>query len=301
MPARSPSALAWATTSAGVRMAYLPSARSSSTVRGVAVGGRADVRRLPVRVGDRLVQQMVADLGPGLVGVLGHEGHRRGGAGHHAHALDAERLALLVVVRLQLGHVVGGKEGKAESGRPAGRCLGRATDHERRMGLGQRPGGHPHGGSPVLEGLSGPGLEQDIDVLVHQLAALRPVLAVGRVLRRPVAHPGDEREPATARQVEHGDVLGHPQRVVQGQQQGHQTHAQARGAGQDHAGVEQGRRAPAVLGAVVLLEGDHVEAVLIGCRGHVQAGAVGARHRLGVEAGQDEVEAHQSHDHEARR
>src|SRR5450631_1288733 len=41
--------------------------------RGVTVGGRADVGRLPARVGSGLVQQMLADLGPRLVRVISHE------------------------------------------------------------------------------------------------------------------------------------------------------------------------------------------------------------------------------------
>ena len=99
------------------------------------------------------------------------------------------------------------------------RDLARAAEQDHRVRLRERPRRDPHGGAAVLERLAGPRLEQRVDALVHERAALGPVLAVRRVLRRAVADADDRREPAAAREVEHGDVLGDAQRVVQRQEQ----------------------------------------------------------------------------------
>ena len=69
------------------------------------------------------------------------------------------------------------------------------------------------------------------------------------------------------------------------------------GAAEDQAGHDQRRRAPAVVGAVVLLERDHREAVGLGVPGHVDERLVARRHLVGLEAGLDAVEADCGHHH----
>jgi hypothetical protein len=88
----------------------------------------------------------------------------------------------------------------------------------------------------VLERFAGPGVEQGLHRLVHQPAAARPVLAVGGVFRRPVAQPEDGGEPPAAGQIQHGDVLGDAQGVVQREQHGRDRDADALRTSEDEAG-----------------------------------------------------------------
>ena len=66
------------------------------------------------------------------------------------------------------------------------------------MRLGERAGRHLHRGAAVLERFTGPRLEHGVDALVHELAAVGPILAVCRVLLGPVA---DARDHALERDV----------------------------------------------------------------------------------------------------
>ena len=70
--------------------------------------------------------------------------------------------------------------------------LRRAAEQQQRVRLGDRPRRDLHGGAAVLERLAGPRLEHHVDRLVHERAAVRPVLAVGGVLLGPVADAGDD-------------------------------------------------------------------------------------------------------------
>jgi hypothetical protein len=82
-----------------------------------------------------------------------------------------------------------------------------------------------------------------------------------------------------------------------GQQQRRDVHADGLRLAEDEAGHDQGRRAPAVVGTVVLLEGEHREAVGLGESGHLDEGLVAGRHLVGLETGLDAVEAGCRHDH----
>ena len=69
------------------------------------------------------------------------------------------------------------------------------------------------------------------------------------------------------------------------------------GLAEDEPGHDQRRRAPAVLGTVVLLEREHREAVGLGVPGHLDEGLVAGRHLVGLETGLDAVETGCTHDH----
>ncbi len=209
------------------------------------------------------MEEVLAHLGPALVGVLGQEEVVEPGLGRHGEALRAVLGALLVVVGLDLGHRGGEEDREPEAGGATGGRLGGAAQQERRGGLGERLGGHLHRGAVVLEGLTGPRLQQGVDAVVHELAPVGPGLAVGGVLLGPVADAADDAELAAGDEVEHRDVLGDAQRVVQGHEQGGDRDRDVLGAPEDGAGHDQRRGAPAVEGAVVLLERHHAAAQVV--------------------------------------
>ena len=118
-----------------------------------------------------------------------------------------------------------------------------------------------------------------------------PVLLEHRVFLGPVPDAGDDREASRAGEVEHRDVLGDAQRVVQWREQRRDRHRDALRATEDQAGQHQGRRAVAVVDAVVLLEREHGEPVLVGVPGHLDDGLVARRELGAVHPGLDAVEA----------
>jgi hypothetical protein len=92
----------------------------------------------------------------------------------------------------------------------------------------------------VLEGLPGPGLEQDAQLLVGQPASPREVDPEHGVLLRPVADPGHVRHPPSADVVEDEHLLGQPDRVVQGQHDHGDGDGQRGGAGGQRGGQHHG-------------------------------------------------------------
>ena len=127
----------------------------------------------------------------------------------------AEALALVEVELHQLLVADRREEAEPEAGGPLGRGRARPADHDHRMGLLHRSGRDLHRLAVELEGLAGPGLDHGLEAGVEPLAPALPLAAEQLVLDRPVAQAGHDRDAAVADQVEHGDVLGQADRVVQ--------------------------------------------------------------------------------------
>ena len=224
----------------------MPSARSSSTL--VACECTDDVcpGGCHGRVRGRLLEEVVAEVAPDPLGVFGDERHRGVLGRHRAEALRAVLRALLVVVGLELGQVGGRQVGQPEARRAAHRDLARPAEHERGVRLRERARRHLHRGAAVLERLTGPRLEHRVDRFVLQRAALRPVLAVRRVLALAVADAGGDDEATAAGEVEHRDVLGEAERVVQRREQRVERGHDLLRATEHESRHHQRRRAPPV-------------------------------------------------------
>jgi hypothetical protein len=107
---------------------------------------------------------------------------------------------------------------------------------------GQRSGCDPHHRTPELERLTRPCLEERIHALVEELAPVRPVLGEHGELLGPVPQTEDDRrQAAAAAEIEHCDVLGHAQRVVQWQQQRVERHLHRLRAGEHHPSTAPAR------------------------------------------------------------
>ncbi|MEZ5144121.1 MAG: hypothetical protein R2726_16615 [Acidimicrobiales bacterium] len=168
------------------------------------------------------------------------------------------------------------------------------------MGLLQQAGRDLDGDAVVLEGLARPRLQHHVEALVHASAALLPLPTEQLVLDRPVAEPGDDGDAPTRQQVEHGDVLGQADGIVQRQQQGRHVHRDARRpAGDGGPHHQRGGQEP-VLGGVVLGQHQQVDRTLIGPLGHVEGRGVEAPRIGGLHARRPHVEADDAHGHDGR-
>jgi hypothetical protein len=137
------------------------------------------------------------------------------------------------------------------------------------MRLLHRLGDHPDLGNRVVASLEGeplprPRAQHDLQRLLEALAILDLGHAVALELDRPVATAHADVEPASAEDVDHGQLLGEPDGVVEGEDGGGQPDAHAlrphgRGRGQDRRRDRQ-----AVLDEVVLGQPDAVEPQLLG-------------------------------------
>ncbi len=182
--------------------------------------------------------------------------------------------------------MAGGGQRETEPGRPPRRGPPAASDHHRGIG-GQWPGRYPHGLAVPVDGLAAPGSDQILHALIHDLAPLVPVLAVGQVLRRPVAQTEGHSQTAAADQVQHDQILGDPERIVQRQQQSLDDDGGPLGSCRDQTGEQQRGRHPAVVGAVVLLGLNGPEAGPVSELCHLDGGLVTLRELGWIEAGQD--------------
>ena len=97
-----------------------------------------------------------------------------------------------------------------------------------------------------LEGLAGEGLLQEGHDLVHDLLAVREFLSEGRELGLDVAGGDDRDHAAVGDHVEHRDVLGQAQRVVERDDQGREQDAQPLRARGDRTAEHHGRRRVAI-------------------------------------------------------
>lgn len=253
--------------------------------------GRAHPARLPGGVRPCLVQEVPAVLRPGPVRVLGQVQQRRLGGGHHDPALGAVLGEPVLVVRLQLRQMRAGEEGQAEPGGPAGGGLGGAADQEQRVRVGVRARGDADRAAPIGEGLARPRLQQRLQQLVLEPAAPGEVHAEQVVLLGPVSDPGDRHQPAAAQQVQHGDLLGQPQRVVQRADHRRDRDRDTPGRAENGPRERERGRQPVVVGAVVLLRLHGGDAPVVGVRGHLQGRPVTGAELGGGGPGSDEVEA----------
>jgi hypothetical protein len=160
----------------------------------------------------------------------------------------------------------------------------------------ERSGRDPHRPALVLEGLARPRRAQDPHLFLEVGRSRGPVPTEELVLVPAVARAGHDREPTARREVEHGDVLGQPQRVVQGHLQGGHAHPDALRPPGHRAAEHERRRAVAVLQAVVLGQHDEVEPLLVGPGGEVEGGPVEVRRARRAPRRRAEVEA----DHDER-
>src|SRR4051812_16285778 len=118
------------------------------------------------------------------------------------------------------------------------------------MRLGERARGDAYATPAEGELLTRPRLQEGFEQLVLELAAPAPLDTLLLVLGGPVPDPRDRHEPATAHQVEHRDVLGEPQRVVQRADDRGYRHRDAAGGAEDRAREDEGGRQPVVVRAV---------------------------------------------------
>jgi hypothetical protein len=97
-----------------------------------------------------------------------------------------------------------------------------------------------------------------------QADAVAHLPVVHRHLLGPVPGPDHEVDPSAAHQVEDGEVLGEADRVVQRQDERGDQQAQLAGPPGDGGGHHERRGAVPVVGAVVLRQRHHGEAVVLG-------------------------------------
>ncbi len=197
-----------------------------------------------------------------LVGVVGHvdeAGALRRGRGT---GLLAQLAARLGVGRPQ--RRVDRDEAVAEPRRPAGRGRGRAAHEQARPLRARRPRRDPDPAAPVLERLARPGRPQHGDALLDQGGPLVHAPVEHRHLLGAVAGAEHEVDAAAAGEVEHRQVLGQADRVVQRHDQRRHEDAQRAGPAGDRRRHHQRAGAVAVVGPVVLGQRRHQEAVLLG-------------------------------------
>ena len=115
----------------------------------------------------------------------------------------------------------------------------------------------------VCEAGRGPQALDDADGLLEPGLALVTVDAVAGVLVAGGAPAEAGVEPSTAEQVEGGGVLGEPHRMVERRDDDRSAQPQGGGAGGDVGEQQQGRRAKAVAGEVVLGQPAAVETQLL--------------------------------------
>ncbi len=144
--------------------------------------------------------------------------------------------------------------------------------------------------APVREGLARPRLQQRLQQLVLEPAAPGEVHAEQVVLLGPVPDPGDRHQPAAAQQVQHGDLLGQPQRVVQRADDRRDGDRDTPGRAEDGPREGERRRQPVVVGPVVFLRLHGGDAPVVGVRSHFQGRPVTGAELGGAGSGSDEVE-----------
>ncbi len=167
------------------------------------------------------------------------------------------------------------------------------------MRAGERPRGDRDRTAAELERLPGPRLQQRLQQLVLEPAPPAPLDARPFVLLGPVADPRHRDQPARAQQVEHRDVLGQPQWIVQRSDDRGDRHRDPAGGPEHGTGEGEGGRQPGVGGPVVFLGLHRVDAVPVGVRGHVQRRAVAGREGVRRGCRIDEVEPDDCEGHDA--
>ena len=200
-----------------------------------------DVGCLPTGVDAGFVQEVVAEVGPGLVRILGNVDHCRAARGCHEKAGRAVGRALLVVVVAEARHMCGGEERQAEAGRPASCDFARPTEHQHRMRIAGRRRGDLHGGAAELERLACPRVQHRCDRLIHLRSASGPILTVRGVLLGSVSDAGDGHKASAAGEVQGGDVLGNAQWIVQRHEQGRDGDLEVLRRSEDQPGEDQRR------------------------------------------------------------
>ena len=199
--------------------ATCPDARSSSAV--VAASRRRCRGRRSARTTyeDDVVHRVRRDLLPRRVRILGDVDEQRSERSHEEPVVP-DLLALLAVHVADRGIGRHGEERKPQP-RPLARPTG-APNHRPTRSCSARAGRDRRDddrAAPPLERLARPRPAEHLEVLLGGRAAPGPVDAGHRELFVAVAEAGDEREPATAGEVERRDRLGEPDRVVQRDEQ----------------------------------------------------------------------------------
>ena len=224
---------------------------------------------LPGRVEPGVVKQVFADLIPQGIRVAGDQ--HQSGPGRHQTCRARETLSpgLRVVDLGQSVVVQRGDKAEAQPGRPPGRRFDRTTDGQQRGGWRRGRGCHSYGPTLDLERFSLPGPQDDPYRLLGRPAALRPVAAEHLELLDPVADSDHHLQSTGGQAVKGRDVLGGPQGVLQGQQQGrHRAEEVPRRTEHSSSEDQRGTHVP-VLGAVVLGKDHRGEPALVGPPNHL--------------------------------
>ena len=181
--------------------------------------------------------------------------------------------------------------------RAAGSLLPPSEDGGAAGPVGRRR--HLHGAAPVLERLAAERGLQRGDDLGHPLGPLVHGHAVHGELLGHVAGGDDEVDAAAAEVVEHDEVLGEAERVVERRDERGDDEAHVLRAGRHRREHRERAREVAVGRAVVLGDGDAHAAQPVGPLGHVEGGRVAVGRRGAGERGVAEVEAEPEEGHAA--
>ena len=183
---------------------------------------------------------------------------------------------------------------------PAGGRGHSPADEQHPARIGDRLGRHPHVTTAPFERLPRQRVEHGLHVLFEDAPARRVLEAGHLELLDPVARAEHDPGPARECVVEHRDLLGDADRVVQRQDRGAHHEPGAGGTREHRRGHRERRRQPAVVDAVVLREHERVEPVLVGPRELLERRRVDLLRRLGRERRGPEVVPHREERHGKR-
>ena len=243
------------------------------------------------------MEHVGTDLGPGAVGVLGHERcHDEPRLGVEADAgLYPRALAFFFIdgceIRVQsLGHHPQTKARGSPRGHPS-IAAHQHSGSSRAAGLGC----DVHGATPIFEGFPGPGIAHRFEGFVHALApSLERAVELGELLLQ-ITDAGRIRHASTANQVEYGHVFCQAQGVVKRNDEGADLDFNALRARRHRAGENQRRRQVTVLGGVVFGEHDLKTVVLLPPDRHLEGRAIEFPAARRTEGRGSHVEPHQEH------
>jgi hypothetical protein len=184
---------------------------------GIHAWRRVLAGRLERRVRLRLVEEVRRDLCPRLFRVVGHVQEGRALRHHHEPTGEADAVGFLAIRGVQ--HRVGvHRHHREPKARRAPRRGGHSpADEHGRVRFGRGHGGDAHGAAFPLERLTRPRLQHRRNLFLEDLAA--PCVVDPCHLELVDAIPGAEHrpQPAGERVVDHRDLLGDADRVVQRQ------------------------------------------------------------------------------------
>ena len=169
---------------------------------------------LPETVGIGLVEEERRHLLPPLVRILGQRHRLVGGDGGGAGVWPTKPLHLVPIERPDLRN--GRNEPVGDAGRPLSGHPAATSERDGRSTWPERSRGEAHGATLVLERLTGERRSEVPDHLGDPPAPLVHGYVEQGELLVDVAAGHDQVDPPLAQDVQHDQVLGHTQRVVEG-------------------------------------------------------------------------------------